>query len=76
MIGDAAGVIAPLAEDGIGIAMESGKLITGPLLIKKRNENLTDKELEFLFTLNKWGKLFSKRMSKAKTIQRFILKKL
>jgi len=73
MIGDAAGVIAPLAGDGIGIAMESGKL-AADLFYKKRRENLSDKELEFLF-IKEWKKLFSNRMKTAKTIQGFILKK-
>jgi hypothetical protein len=73
MIGDAAGVIAPLAGDGIGIAMESGKLIAD-LFHKKRKENLSDKELKFLFVKG-WNKLFSKRMKTARAIQEFILKR-
>jgi len=72
-IGDAAGVIAPLSGDGIGIAMESGKLIAD-LFQKKRRENLSKKEIEFLF-IKEWNKLFSNRMKIAKTIQWFILKK-
>ncbi len=72
-IGDAAGVIAPLAGDGIGIAMESGKLIAD-LFLKKRNENLSNKHLEYLFTAE-WNNLFFKRMQTAKFIQDFILKK-
>ncbi|OGU74871.1 MAG: hypothetical protein A2V93_04270 [Ignavibacteria bacterium RBG_16_34_14] len=72
-IGDAAGVIAPLSGDGIGIAMESGKLIAD-LFQKKRKENLSKEELESLF-IKKWNKLFSNRMKTAKTIQWFILKK-
>jgi len=65
-IGDAAGVIAPLSGDGIGIAMESGKLIAD-LFQKKRRENLSKKEIEFLF-IKEWNKLFSNRMKIAKTI--------
>jgi len=73
MIGDAAGVIAPLAGDGIGIAMESGKLIAD-LLYKKICENLSKEELKSLYT-KEWNKLFSKRMLTAKIIQGFILKR-
>lgn len=71
MIGDAAGVIAPLAGDGIGIAMESGKLIAG-LFDQKRKENFSDAKLKFQF-VKKWNKLFSKRMKTAMHIQNFIL---
>jgi flavin-dependent dehydrogenase len=72
MIGDAAGVIAPLAGDGISMAIESGKLIAD-LFYKKRYENLSTKELEFLF-IYEWNKLFLSRMKTAKTIQTIILK--
>ncbi|HSP87394.1 MAG TPA: hypothetical protein VLN45_04625, partial [Ignavibacteriaceae bacterium] len=72
MIGDSGGVIAPLAGDGIGIAMQSGKLIAD-LFLKKRNENLSDNEMELLFKKS-WYKLFSGRMRKAKIIQNIILK--
>ncbi|RPI75867.1 MAG: NAD(P)/FAD-dependent oxidoreductase [Ignavibacteriales bacterium] len=73
MIGDAAGVIVPLAGDGIGIAMESGKLIAD-LFNKKRKENLADSELRNLYQIE-WNNLFLKRIGKAKVIQNIIMNK-
>lgn len=73
MIGDSAGVIAPLAGDGIGIAIESGKLIAD-LFSKKRKENSSDETLYTLYN-SKWNKSFLKRIKTAKIIQSLILKK-
>jgi menaquinone-9 beta-reductase len=71
MIGDAAGVIAPLAGDGIGIAMESGKLLA-ELFNKKRKESLSNQRTFDLYE-EEWNKLFLKRMKTAKIIQNIIL---
>lgn len=66
MIGDAAGIIAPLAGDGIGIAMESAKLSAGILIEsihkKTRNEILTEYQ-------TKWEKQFHQRLRNALIIQ-------
>ena len=73
MIGDAAGVIAPLAGDGIGIAIESGELVAD-LFHKKRTLMLSNSEIISLYK-KEWNKLFLKRMRTAGIIQNFILKK-
>jgi flavin-dependent dehydrogenase len=70
MIGDAAGVIAPLAGDGIGIAMESGKL-AADLLFKRKKEKLSISETEANY-MSSWKKLFTKRMKTAIRIQNII----
>jgi menaquinone-9 beta-reductase len=67
MIGDAAAVIAPLVGDGIGMAMESGKLISDLLTeakIKKFDNHMIEK-----FYAAGWKRLFSKRLSTALHLQ-------
>ncbi|MCK9212103.1 MAG: FAD-dependent oxidoreductase [Ignavibacteriaceae bacterium] len=71
MIGDAAGVIAPLAGDGIGMALQSAKLIAS-ILVKSRKENLSAEETE-RFYKNSWRKLFKKRLILASFIQKILL---
>lgn len=67
MIGDAAAVIAPLAGDGIGMAMESGKLIASILTDAKKN-NFDRLTIEKFYTAD-WKHLFSKRLSTALHLQ-------
>jgi flavin-dependent dehydrogenase len=62
--GDASGVIAPLAGDGIGIALESAKLLAKHLLLPE----VTPDEYEL-----SWNKLFSSRLRTAKLIQHILL---
>ncbi len=69
MIGDAARVISPLAGDGIGMAMESAKLLYS-LLIK---HNINQSEQLFSDYKKQYEKLFSKRLKTAKIIQSIIL---
>lgn len=69
MIGDAARVISPLAGDGIGMAMESAKLVYS-LLIK---HNINQSEQLFSDYKKQYEKLFSKRLKTAKIIQSIIL---
>ena len=71
MIGDAAGVIAPLAGDGIGMALQSAKLIAS-ILVKSRKERLSDEETEDLYR-NSWKGLFTKRLFSASLIQKILL---
>lgn len=71
MVGDAARVISPLAGDGIGMAMESAKL-----LFEIINEfDLDDANREKIYSLYKkrYEKTFKKRLSTAKIIQGIIL---
>jgi len=71
MIGDAAGVIAPLAGDGIGMALQSARLITS-VLSKSRKESLSAEETERLYK-NGWKRYFAKRLFSAALIQKILL---
>lgn len=70
MCGDAAGVIAPLAGDGIGIAFQNGKLIA-EVLKKYFNFNLPRYEVEELY-IKEWNSLYKKRIKIALLIQKTI----
>ncbi len=74
MIGDSARVIAPLAGDGIGMAMESGKLLAKILVVQKE-KNLSSKLIEKMY-IEGWEKLFLKRVRFAKIIQSVLLNSL
>jgi flavin-dependent dehydrogenase len=71
MVGDAARVISPLAGDGIGMAMESAKLLFEII----NNFGIEEKNREKMFSVYKkrYEKTFSKRLSTAKIIQGIIL---
>jgi len=71
MIGDAARVISPLAGDGIGMAMESAKLLYG--ILSKYNLDETNREKIYLSYKKQYEKVFSKRLRTAKIIQGIIL---
>jgi Dehydrogenases (flavoproteins) len=68
MIGDAAAVIAPLAGDGIGMAMESGKLIA-TILTEAKKHNFNKHTIEEFYAAG-WKRLFRKRLSTALYLQR------
>lgn len=72
-IGDSARVIAPLTGDGIGMAFETSKLLSG-LFYKFEQKNWEIKYLKSSY-IKKWNSLFSSRLKLAKTIQNLILKK-
>ena len=74
MIGDAAAVIAPLAGDGIGMAIESAKIIAS-LIVKQRYENLDKLYIEQWY-IKSWHNRFNKRIKTARIIQKIILKKV
>ena len=69
--GDAAGVIAPLAGDGIGMAFQSAKILSSVLDGFLRNK-ISRREAEEIYTL-KWNSLFRKRILTASIIQKIIL---
>ncbi|MEX1137978.1 MAG: FAD-dependent monooxygenase [Bacteroidota bacterium] len=61
MIGDAAAVIAPLAGDGIGMAIESGQLVAR-VLTEAKQDSLDRQQTETLYT-REWKRLFGKRLA-------------
>jgi len=71
MVGDAAAVIAPLAGDGIGMAIESGQLLAR-VLIKAKRDSLGRRETEALYT-GEWRHLFRKRLAAASYLQTFAM---
>jgi len=73
-IGDAAGVIAPLAGDGIGMGMESAYLLS-EILQLQRNENLTQEKTELIYK-KQWKNLFGERIRTALLLQRIIMFKI
>lgn len=71
MIGDAAGLIAPLAGDGIGIAIQSAKIaseVISDFFIK----NFDQTEIYSMYQTS-WEKHFTKRILIAKGIQNIIM---
>lgn len=71
MIGDSARVIAPLAGDGIGMAIESGMLVA-TILTEAKNKKLSSETTELRYK-KEWNTLFSKRTRVALTLQQFAL---
>lgn len=71
MIGDAGRVIAPLAGDGIGMAIESGILVA-KVLIASTKAHRSQSEIETLYT-KEWKRHFSQRITTALTLQKFAL---
>jgi hypothetical protein len=71
MIGDAAGVIAPLAGDGIGMAIESGLLLSQVL---RQTDALHENEsVPEVVYQKEWNNLFSKRRAAASMLQYAVL---
>ncbi len=73
MVGDSAGMIAPLAGDGIGIAMEQGYML-GRLFAEKRRE-LLSRALLVREYRRRSARLFSARKSLALLCQRAAMSK-
>jgi flavin-dependent dehydrogenase len=71
MIGDAAGMIAPLAGDGIGMAIESARLLSG-VLVHQRQAGLDDRSANDLYR-REWAQMFQKRRVLAGMVQRILL---
>jgi flavin-dependent dehydrogenase len=71
MVGDAARVISPLAGDGIGMAMESAKLLYE--IISKYGIEDANREKIYSAYKKLYEKTFKKRLSTAKIIQGIIL---
>ena len=74
MAGDAAGVIAPLTGDGIGMAVQSAKLISS-LMAEQKSRKYNRKELEDIY-LSEWNKLFLNRLRIADFIQKLLFTKM
>ena len=70
MVGDAAGVIAPFTGDGIGMAVQSAKLISS-LLAEQKTSGYAREELERKYSLE-WDKLFLNRMRVSLLLQKLI----
>ncbi len=73
MIGDTAQVIAPLAGDGIGMAMESAKILA-EVLEEGRNKKLSTENISHSYE-TQWISSFRKRIIIAKTIQQLLFSK-
>ncbi len=73
MIGDAAHVISPLAGDGIGMAMESAKLLYE--IMSQHKLDAANYEKIYISYKKKFEKVFNKRLTIAKIIQGIILNK-
>ncbi len=72
MIGDAGRVIAPVVGDGIGIALQSAKLIAN-IFEKIKKNKITLSESYELYHFG-WNELFAKRIRTAALIQKIILR--
>lgn len=74
MIGDSARVIAPLAGDGIGMAMESAKLLSS-ILKENKTEDLADNKVYAEYE-KRFARLFNNRLRIAGYLQKILLSKL
>lgn len=74
MIGDAAQVIAPLAGDGISMAMDSAKLLAN-LFSEKKKKNILDADLYNMYE-RAWRKKFMQRLRIAQFIQNVLFNKV
>jgi flavin-dependent dehydrogenase len=73
MIGDAAQVIAPLAGDGIGMAMESAQILSMVMEEAYKKEQSAESLSQIYRDL--WNSSFQKRISFAKKIQQLLFSK-
>ena len=71
MVGDAARVIAPLAGDGIGMALQGAQLL-GRLLEEERREAWRTGILEERYR-REWQSLFAQRLRAARLFQHVML---
>jgi flavin-dependent dehydrogenase len=67
-IGDAAGVIAPLVGEGIGMAVQSARLVSNILFKNKLNKERAGTEYR-----KEWSRMFLRRISIAGIIQKSVL---
>lgn len=74
MIGDSARVIAPLAGDGIGMAMESAKLLSS-ILNENKSEDL-DSDKVYDEYEKRFARFFNSRLRTAGYLQKIMLSKL
>ncbi len=74
MIGDAATVIAPLAGDGIGMAIESGQLIAS--VLKRAKHDSMDRNQTKTMYMREWSHKFRKRLAVASYLQRVVMKSI
>jgi len=72
MIGDAARVIPPLVGDGIGMAMESGRMIA-ELFQNRRAGKVQDADAERVYTLL-WDRRFRRRVTMANTVHQIMMR--
>ena len=68
MLGDAAGMIAPLCGNGMSMAMNSSKIAFGEMDLFLKNQ-VSRFEMERQYSHN-WNSLFSKRLKRGRRIQR------
>jgi menaquinone-9 beta-reductase len=73
MLGDAAGLIAPLCGNGMSMAMHSSKIAAGLIEQYLKNE-INRQQLETQYT-NLWKKQFANRLFMGRTIQQLFGKK-
>jgi flavin-dependent dehydrogenase len=70
-IGDSAGLIAPLAGDGIAMAMESAKLAAEIIYDLKNHPRSLEKTGEIYE--NNWNELFQKRITSSLWVQKILM---
>lgn len=73
MVGDAARVIAPLAGDGIGMALQSSRIISD-IIIDYRHKKKELSEIEHIYK-SRWKKYFNRRTRIALLTQNIILRR-
>lgn len=73
-IGDAARVIAPLTGDGIGMAMESARLLAS-LFQHQKKMKLSENATQRMY-IEKWNELFNERIHIASAVQKIIMNPL
>ena len=70
-IGDSAGLIAPLAGDGIAMAMESGKL-AAEIIFNLKNQSRSLEKMGEIYE-NSWNELFQKRITSSLWVQKILM---
>jgi flavin-dependent dehydrogenase len=69
LAGDAAGMIAPLCGNGMSMALHSSHILF-PVIRSFLEEKISRKQMEMEYQ-KQWKKIFSKRLTIGRTIQRF-----
>ena len=70
-IGDAAGLIAPLAGDGSAMAMELGKL-AAEIIYDLKNHSQSLEKMGGIYETN-WNELFKKRITSSLWVQKILM---